>query len=280
MNHEALQDLLAPYALGTVPPGERSALDAHLASGCEDCRRALLDFQAVTQALPLSVTAEEPPARVKTRLMSRVLARPRFPWYRNLALAASVLLLAGLAGVWLRRQAAGSWKVVSVTGQLLADGRPVQIGAAIRPGQLLATSEDVEADVRLGDQAVFRLKPSSEAVPVRKEGGVLVRLQKGGLLGIVKTGAKFSVKTAVATAAVRGTVLYIQVDSAEKTYACICTGRLHLEADALSQDMEADHHKAVELSPDGGRVKAAPAAMRDHTDEDIESLAARFQPSR
>ncbi len=274
MNHEEAQDLLAPYALGTLPRDERAALEAHLFSGCGDCRRALADLQAAALFLSLSAPAQEPPARVKARLMGRIGAGRGFAWARNLALAASVLVLAGLAGVWIQRRAADSWTAVSVTGEVRADGRPVKAGAAVRPGQLLAAAEGASADLRLGKGAVVRLMPGAEAAAVREGGGVLVRLQKGGLLSLVKTGDKFKVKTPVTAASVRGTVFYVQVDSPQKTYVCICRGRLGLETGRLSGTLTATHHHAVDVTLDGGG-RMVPGTMRGHTDEDIASLRSR-----
>lgn len=66
-------EVLAGWLEGTLSPGERRALAAHLAS-CDDCRRAVA----------VAATLEAPPASaaVDERLLARVVAasRRRFPW--------------------------------------------------------------------------------------------------------------------------------------------------------------------------------------------------------
>jgi ferric-dicitrate binding protein FerR (iron transport regulator) len=275
MTHEEALDLLAPGALGTLSRTERVALEAHLSS-CTICPTVLTDFRTIALALPLSIPPQEPSPWVKARLMNQIQTPPRTAWLRPLAMAAALLACAGLNWMWVQRRVA-SWEVAGLTGTLQADGRDVRAGGRIRPGQRLATGEGGQADIRLASRAVLRLKAHSEAVIEREQKGFLVRLAKGGLLSQVKTGTPFSVQTPLAAAAVRGTVFYIQTDAPNHTYACICSGRFHLEAAGFSEDREAEHHQALVLTARDGKVRTAPGALIGHSDDDVQALQA-LQP--
>ena len=100
-------DELPLFALGALPPGERRAVEAHLLEGCEACRAELARLENVVGSLPYSLSLIDPPARLKTRLMSaigtqtseskRFQRRPT----QEFLLAASLLLAAGLGSLWL-----------------------------------------------------------------------------------------------------------------------------------------------------------------------------------
>jgi hypothetical protein len=271
MTHEEIQDLLAPRALDALPAAERAAVDAHVASGCDGCRRALEGFRAAALLLPLAVQIQAPPARVKERLMAGLGARrkSRLPVLCAAALALLVLLAGGRA---LFRPRLAPLEVLEVAGELLAGGRPARPGDRLRPGLTLSTPDGSTADLRLASRAVFRLKPGAEAVVRRDGAGFRIDLRRGGLLSVVKTGTPYAVSTPVAVAAVRGTVFYVEASSPEAAYACICRGRFHLEAPGLSQDEEAPHHKGFSLSAAGGQTRAAPGGMLNHTDDEIDRL--------
>jgi anti-sigma factor ChrR (cupin superfamily) len=67
---------VALYALGTLEPGERAALEAHLAEGCEACRTELAELTAVTAPLGYLATHESPRAELRRRLLAGVPATP------------------------------------------------------------------------------------------------------------------------------------------------------------------------------------------------------------
>lgn len=268
MNHEELQDLLAPYALGSLPAPERAAVDKHLAAGCPDCPGMLSRFEAAAPLLAQALKPLAPPPRIKTLLMERI-QRNRFVRQKYFAMAASVLLLVGVTGLWMRHTAEASWEVMSVQGAVEMDGAPVQAGAVLRPGQKLTTGEGGLADVRLGSRAVFRLAPASQAVALKEDGGLRVRLERGGLLSLVKTGNRYAVQTPVATASVLGTVFYTQMEGPDRTYLCLCRGRLHIDAGTASQDVQTRDHQAAYLTRAGQQTSASPAPMLNHFEKDL-----------
>jgi anti-sigma factor RsiW len=95
---------LVPYAKDELAPAERARVDAHL-DGCERCRVALADVQAVLGALgPGPAPAEPHWGRYRAQLRARLAERARPPrwWRRPLPIALSAGLAAALLLFMLR----------------------------------------------------------------------------------------------------------------------------------------------------------------------------------
>ncbi len=71
MDHEAVRDQAALYALGALPADERAMFAAHLAT-CEECLREVRAFGAVVNALPLSLPQIDPPPTLRARVLEGV----------------------------------------------------------------------------------------------------------------------------------------------------------------------------------------------------------------
>lgn len=65
-------ELCIPYVFGRLNPGNRKQFDAHLATGCEQCKRELSELYEATALLPLLLRQEPPPTGVRQRLLTRV----------------------------------------------------------------------------------------------------------------------------------------------------------------------------------------------------------------
>jgi anti-sigma-K factor RskA len=111
LDHEAIRDDLAGYALGVLDRAATTRLEAHLPT-CPACAAALADYQAVLRILPLGLPASQPPAGARARLLARARAAPaparlrppRLAFWRRtsshrLALLATLLLVVTGAGV-------------------------------------------------------------------------------------------------------------------------------------------------------------------------------------
>jgi ferric-dicitrate binding protein FerR (iron transport regulator) len=273
MTHDEWQDLLAPYVLGALPAPEQARVRGHL-SACPDCRRALEAMGAAALALPFSAPPQTPPDQVKARLMERVQRSRSFPWTRVLALAASVAVVIGLAGLWRNRRPAPV-ELVRATGPVLADGRRVNAGGSVRTGQRLVVPDGAEADFLFASRIAFRLSPGSEAVAVRNGSGLEIQLKHGGVLNVVKPGTRFSVKSPLVQAQALGTVFYVRAQP-ETAYICLCAGRIDLEAPGFVQSLSADTHSALYVMPGPSGAETKPGPMVYHTDQDIRSLSTRL----
>jgi anti-sigma-K factor RskA len=68
MSHEQFEEAVALYAIEAAEPEERQALEAHLESGCEDCRTALREHQAAAGLLPYALAPVWVPTELRSRL--------------------------------------------------------------------------------------------------------------------------------------------------------------------------------------------------------------------
>ena len=104
MSHnERLEELAALLALGASLGADGAELERHLAEGCERCEEILAEGRAAATALAAGVPAAEPPAHLRTKILSalgptRVAAPPPVgvAAWRVFAAAAALLLVAVL----------------------------------------------------------------------------------------------------------------------------------------------------------------------------------------
>lgn len=102
-----MHDLVAPYALDALDPGERAEFEAHLDS-CESCRAEAVRLLEAGAYLAEIVTVRPPP-RVKAEVMARLglspaavpdarrrAAFPRWEWMVAAAAATAAIVFAGL----------------------------------------------------------------------------------------------------------------------------------------------------------------------------------------
>jgi anti-sigma-K factor RskA len=105
---EELHDLVAPYALDALEPGERELFERHLEE-CESCRAQLSDLQSTAAALAYAASTE-PPAALRERILEaaraenggKVLQFPKRRWLfpaTAVAAAAAAVVAIGV-GLW------------------------------------------------------------------------------------------------------------------------------------------------------------------------------------
>src|ERR1700731_3500124 len=89
------------YALGALDPPERAALEAHLATGCAECAKAVAEARWLVSQLAHLAPEAAPPDMLKGRLMQAV------------------------------RSEAKSWSPVSIGATTTAPGIPYWLSAGI-----------------------------------------------------------------------------------------------------------------------------------------------------
>lgn len=190
-----------------------------------------------------------------------------------------LLLLAGKPAAW-----GGEMQgVISyLEGEVTLDGRPAEIGAAVAPGSLLATGAGAYCEVRFADRNLLRLEPGTR-VSVDPQAGVTLRqgalaLVLYRLRAMLPRGRRFTVRTPVAVAGVRGTVFYVKVESPESTYLCGCNGSLHFQGieGGRVRKVRAAHHQAFRFRRTPGGITSEEAGMLYHDDQGVDALAARI----
>ena len=98
MTEHRWTELAAPYALGSLDPGERAEFERHLET-CASCRAEVQSFREVSGLLARGVAHATPPAELRARVLRHARrARPAIlPW----AVAAAVVLaILGGFGYW------------------------------------------------------------------------------------------------------------------------------------------------------------------------------------
>ncbi len=72
--HDQFRELIEAYALGALDANERAALEAHLASGCPECAKALEEARLVVTQLAYLAPPAEPSEMLRARVLRSVRA--------------------------------------------------------------------------------------------------------------------------------------------------------------------------------------------------------------
>lgn len=72
--HDQFRELIEGYALGALDANERAALEAHLASGCPECAKALEEARLVVSQLAYLAPSSEPSELLRARVLRSVRA--------------------------------------------------------------------------------------------------------------------------------------------------------------------------------------------------------------
>jgi len=72
--HDQFRELIEAYALGALDANERAALEAHLASGCPECAKALEEARLVVTQLAYLAPPAEPSELLRARVLRSVRA--------------------------------------------------------------------------------------------------------------------------------------------------------------------------------------------------------------
>jgi anti-sigma-K factor RskA len=114
-SHDQFRELIEAYAIGSLDPADRAALETHLAGGCAECAKALEEGRWLVSQLAYLAPNAQPSDILKGRLLQTVRAeaagstapQPSIqkigtPWWLWAGLAA--LLLFSVYSAWNERQ--------------------------------------------------------------------------------------------------------------------------------------------------------------------------------
>lgn len=175
--------------------------------------------------------------------------------------------------------------LLEVKGKVLINGRPAKLGAALKPGDSVATAPGSSAVFVIGRDA-FLMREKSELLTA---GGAALagslRLVTGKLLSVFGRGSR-RITTTTATIGIRGTGIYIEAE-AERSYVCACYGVVDLQASNMPEARETvrtTHHNAPRYIYAHGEmpikmIEQAPVV--NHTDVELvmlEALVGRKPP--
>jgi hypothetical protein len=176
--------------------------------------------------------------------------------------------------------------VARVKGDARVNGKPALQGMEIKPGDVITTGPGAELVFVVGRDAYLarantRIELSGDAARLIVQG---LRVVTGALLSVFQRGEPKRVQTATATIGIRGTGLYVEVESM-RTYACLCYGEAELvpvDEPKEAEVVRTTHHD----QPRYIYAKGMPRMMEqapvvNHTDAELimlEALVGRVVP--
>jgi hypothetical protein len=189
-NRDQFRELIEAHALGALDAEERAGLEAHLASGCASCAKALEEGRWLVSQLAYLAPAAEPSENLRRRLLQTVRAeaaenkrqapvstRPAIPWWMWGAVAAALLF--ALYNSW---NAGRERSAIEATRQEVA--------------KLIEEQQMAQQELALARrEALILTDPKSVKIPMPagKQGLPVLEATWHQSLGIVVTGRKLPV---------------------------------------------------------------------------------------
>lgn len=190
---------------------------------------------------------------------------------------AVVLFLAAMVSCG--KQTPGVGEIGLTVGDVTLNGNAVSVGDKVANGDLLVTGQDSSCEVVFGDKNIFHVAPGTE-VAMDFSGNKTIDIRRGGIgfvLGNLNE-ETFEVETSVATAAVRGTVFFVESEAADRAYFCTCNGDIAYDTGTgWVTNIAAEHHAALRLRKAAdGSIAELPAGLEYHDDAGVEALASHI----
>jgi hypothetical protein len=198
-------------------------------------------------------------------------------WFRRrsfLQAAAAWTALGGYAGA----QAQQRSNVVQLQGDALLNGQRMTADNFVQTGDQLQTGPDSHVVFVIGN-AAFQVRPNSSIAVERGETLNVVsilRLVTGAVVSVWGRGHERQVVTPTLTAGIRGTGNYTELFPGDRTYFCNCYGTIDLSDGGDQITSVSEYHQSFWAEPAAnarGRM-FTPARAINHTDEELENLAA------
>ncbi|MDP1673828.1 MAG: hypothetical protein Q8L65_12045 [Burkholderiales bacterium] len=210
--------------------------------------------------------------------------RGRRRWLRG---AAAVSLATGM--LKLRAAlAAGALPpgVARFKGEVRINGKPVEPGQRVAPGDVIVTGQGAEL-LFVAERDAFLVRANSRiefGSAVARGAATVLRVLTGGLLSVFESGMRREIHTATATIGIRGTGIYVEIEP-QRTYACTCYGEAVLtpvEDPASAETVRTRYHDEPRYIYGKGMPNMMEAApVINHTDAElymIEGLVGRSPP--
>ncbi len=166
-----------------------------------------------------------------------------------------------------------------VSGTVLHNGSPAKLNDPVHYNDIIETKEKASCRIVVDGKNVIGLQSNTTFVYRIRANDGLIELKRGYIAAVIKNRRNiqdFKVQTRTVTASVRGTALFVGVDSPEETYTCTCNGRVHYLAagEAEAKLVAAPHHQAADYVLKDNVIESTPGTLRGHDDRAVEALAA------
>jgi len=174
-------------------------------------------------------------------------------------------------------------KVVFMEGEVTVDGLPVELGQDLGARFAIKTGAASSCDLVFGERNAVRIAQNTEGSVDLTQAILTVDLQKGGASSVLRKLEKvagtdsFRIRTPGAVAGVRGTSFCVWADEVS-SYICACNGEVRTidAAGGNELDLRAAHHMAKLYTQGAGGYTVSDVGLLHHSDEGLESLAARI----
>jgi hypothetical protein len=196
-------------------------------------------------------------------------------WFqrREVISAAAAWTALGGAGA---AQAQARSNVVEFVGDILLNGERMRPEHTVQSGDNILTGPASRLIFVIGN-AAFHVRQNSR-LSVQRGSTLntvsLLRLLTGAVVSVFGRGTARSIVTPTLTAGIRGTGVYTEVTTDQRSYFCNCYGTVDISARGDKALSNSIYHQAFwgEVEPKGGRL-LTPAGAINHTDEELEFLA-------
>lgn len=169
--------------------------------------------------------------------------------------------------------------VVTLQGDAMLNGQPLRSGATIQTGDSIETGPGSSLVFVMGNSA-FQVRENSRIAVERGatlSAVSLLRMLTGAVVSVWGRGSTRQIQTPTLTAGIRGTGVYTEVfpQQNHRSYFCNCYGTVELSSGRDRVTSQAQYHQSfwAEAEPKNGRL-LTPARAINHTDEEVEALAA------
>lgn len=185
------------------------------------------------------------------------------------------------AGAWNAALAQPQSRMVELRGDILRNGQRITRADTVAAGDRIETGPGSSAVFTVGDSAFLVRENTRLVLEGENPSAVrLLRLLSGAVASVWSRGTDRRVTTPTMTAGIRGTGVYAEVFAAQdsRTYFCNCYGTVDVAAGTDKVVSESSYHQSywAEATARNGRT-LFPAEAINHTDEEIEILAALLQ---
>lgn len=185
------------------------------------------------------------------------------------------------AGAWNAVLAQPQSRMVELRGDILRNGQRITRADTMAAGDRIETGPGSNAVFTVGDSAFLVRENTRLVLEGESPSAVrLLRLLSGAVASVWNRGTDRQVTTPTMTAGIRGTGVYAEVFAAQdsRTYFCNCYGTVDVAAGPDKVVSESSYHQSywAEAAARNGRT-LFPAEAINHTDEEMEMLAALLQ---
>jgi ferric-dicitrate binding protein FerR (iron transport regulator) len=183
-----------------------------------------------------------------------------------LTLASTILLLPGSC----KKSPSGAaieGTVYFVVGNVFLNGHQAAKDETVRPGDVIETKNSSTCEIIVAGKNILLVAPDSRLVYKLREGDGRLELTRGGLGALLRNKlpfGEFAVSTKTVTASIRGTAFFMSAETDDRTYACVCNGRIRFNPGETGKDVTvaASHHKAYYYTKKKGAVEIEEAGLK------------------